>query len=221
MKGLMVGLWNRLPNAIVLHVDILRRFYIWKKNKVIFIHVPKAAGYSVNVALYGRALGHFYAKDIRKLCPKSFESMFTFGVVRHPVDRLYSAYRFAKSGGTAVMGMKTPELYKIDAFSSFERFVHEWLVEQDLAEIDGVFRPQHLYLCDGDEVLVDDVFKLEKINLLEKKLSVVLDRNIILEHHNRSKMGATEFISDASLKIIEGLYKKDFEIFDYKLERKL
>ena len=187
---------------------------------MLFIHVPKAAGYSISLALYGRALGHFYAKDIQKLRPDLFGSLYTFGVVRHPVDRLYSAYRFARSGGTAVMGMKNPALYKIDAFSSFEGFVREWLVEQDLTKIDGVFRPQHLYLCDGDEVLVDKVFKLEEIGLLEKKLSDVLDRNILLEHHNRSKVEATEIMSDATIKIIEGLYKKDFEIFDYKLECK-
>lgn len=207
---------GKLPYVLQAWLDIVRRCPRWKKAGVLFIHVPKAAGYSVSVAIYGRALGHFYAKDVRKLCPNIFASTFTFGVVRHPADRLYSAYRFAKSGGTTVMGMENPKQYKIDAFSSFDRFVREWLVDQDLTQIDGVFRPQYLYLCDKDgKVVVDEVFKLEQVDLAIKKVSQILGRDLILGHDNRSVEEVKQDVSKETLEIIENLYQKDFEIFDY------
>jgi hypothetical protein len=55
--------------------------------------------------------------------------------VRHPVDRLHSAYRFARTGGTSKMGIKNPQLYQSKSFSSFNRFVCEWLQFQNMHEI--------------------------------------------------------------------------------------
>tara|TARA_B100000212_G_scaffold315324_1_gene269437 strand:- start:227 stop:580 length:354 start_codon:yes stop_codon:yes gene_type:complete len=94
MKKILIKLWKLLPYNISYKLDIIRRLPIWKKHNVIFIHVPKAAGVSVNNAIYGRPLGHFYAIDVQSMYPKIFKDLFTFSVVRHPVDRLYSAYFF-------------------------------------------------------------------------------------------------------------------------------
>ena len=143
MKNIAFWLWNSLSDSVRIPLDILRRCQIWKKNKCIFIHVPKAAGVSVNCSIYGRPLGHFYAQDVKKFYPRMFESLYVFGVVRHPVDRLYSAYHFARQGGTDVMSMSNPDLYiNNPEFTSFERFVTKWLKKQDLSKIDGVFRPR-------------------------------------------------------------------------------
>jgi hypothetical protein len=199
-------------------MDILRRCQIWKNNKCIFIHVPKAAGVSVSRAIYGRTLGHFYAQDIKKVCPKTFHSLHVFGVVRHPVDRLFSAYCFAKKGGTGVMGMKNPAYYiNHPSFESFDKFVAEWLVNQDLKKIDGVFRPQYLYLYDEDEnLLVDSIYKLEGIESGMAELSNKINRDIVLEHHNKSEVEALS-ISEDLMDTIFKLYKKDFELLSYSV----
>ncbi|KXJ59715.1 MAG: hypothetical protein AXW14_14905 [Alteromonas sp. Nap_26] len=216
MKKVIYRVWLLLPEFLRLPIDIIRRCPKWKNEGVLFIHVPKAAGYSVSMAIYGRALGHFYAKDVKRFCPNTFSDAFTFGVVRHPVDRLYSAYCFAKSGGTDVMGMRKPEQYSTAAFDSFESFVCEWLANQDLAQIDGVFRPQHFYLCDSGKIIVDEVFRLEEIDAGVEKLSAVLCREILIEHHNQSVEKNKIDISTETLSIIEQCYKKDFEIFGYR-----
>lgn len=201
-------------------LDILRRCLRWKAAGVIFIHVPKAAGVSVSRALYGRPLGHFRAMDIRRICPGTFDGLLTFGVVRHPVDRLYSAYRFAKAGGTSEMGMKNPRMYQSEYFSSFDKFVCEWLPEQDINKIDGVFKPQHLYLCDGGEVMVDKVIKLEQIEQGMRELSALLGKEIVLGHHNKSQASPFVVESADTLSIIERIYQKDFEIFSYSSEQR-
>ena len=192
----------KLPFLIRNKLDIWQRCKFWKKHGCIFIHVPKAAGVSVNKAIYGRPLGHFYARDIHSLCSTTFNSLFTFSVVRHPVDRLYSAYRFARQGGTDVMGMSNPDFYiNHPDFISFEKFVTSWLKKQDLSKIDGVFRPQYLYLFDDSKnLLVDKFYKLEQIERYFDEISEKIGKPFILDHHNKSDRRKLEiscfFLSD-------------------------
>ena len=211
-------LFNFLPYFLRTRIDILRRYEIWKKNKCIFIHVPKAAGVSVSRAIYGRTLGHFYAKDIKKICPRAFESLHVFGVVRHPVDRLYSAYHFARQGGTGFMSMSNPNFYiNSPDFVSFESFVTNWLKKQDLSKIDGVFRPQYLYLFDDSKnLLVDKFYKLERIEQYFDEISEKIGKPFILERHNKSNRKNIE-ISDELRATIYELYKQDFELLGYSL----
>lgn len=220
LRELLFYSWRLLPDGLRIPADILRRCPRWREAGVIFVHVPKAAGVSVSRALYGRPLGHFQARDIRRICPETFASLITFGVVRHPVDRLYSAYRFARTGGTKEMGMTHPEIYRTEVFSTFDRFVGEWLVKQDLASIDGVFRPQHLYLCDGAEIIVDQVIPLEQIGEGMHTLSARLGKKIVLGHHNKSTERSLVIESAETLAIIHKLYRKDFEFFNYSVETK-
>ena len=219
IRNLVLNYYYKCPVHIRSYIDIIRRCNIWKSQGVIFIHVPKAAGVSVSIALYGRPLGHFYAKDIQSLCPKTFNNLFTFSVVRHPVDRLYSAFRFARTGGTTVMGMQNPSYYvNHPDFVSFERFVTNWLAKQDLSKIDGVFRPQFLYLFDdNNKLLVDSFYKLEKIELSYEDISKNIGNPFSLGHHNQSEKGELD-ITDDLKSIIYKLYQKDFELLGYSLQ---
>lgn len=211
--------WRLLPDSFRVPFDIQRRCPHWQKAGVIFVHVPKAAGVSVSRALYGRPLGHFQATDIRRVCPDIFAKLHTFGVVRHPTQRLYSAYRFARTGGTTEMSIKHPAIYRTEVFSSFDRFVGEWLVKQDVTALDGVFRPQHHYLYDENQVIVDQVIPLEHIGNGMRILSARLGREIVLGHHNKSVEQPLDTLSPETLAIIFELYKKDFEIFNYDPEK--
>lgn len=215
MNDIAFKLWNILPFNVRNPLDILRRCPRWNAAGVLFIHVPKAAGVSVNRTLYGRPLGHFKATEIRRICPVTFKKLLTFGVVRHPVNRLYSAYHFARLGGTSEMGIKNKEIYRSNSFNSFDKFVCEWLSKQDINAIDGVFRPQYLYLCDGDEIIVDKVVKLEDIDQGMREISGMLGRSIVLGHHNKSQSSQFVIESAETISIIEHIYQKDFSIFSY------
>ena len=112
MNNLAFRIWRILPDSARISHDFLRR---WPRGRRwgggIYLHVPKTAGVSVSRALYGRPLRHFRAMDIRRICPGRFNGLLTFGVVRHPIDRLHSAYRFAKAGGTSEMVIMSPRMY--------------------------------------------------------------------------------------------------------------
>lgn len=218
MKKILIKIWKCFPFKYRKNVDILRRMYIWKKNNAVFIHIPKAAGVSVNKAIYGKPLGHFYAKDIKKMFPKTFKNIFTFSVVRHPIDRLYSAYTFSKQGKTEFMGMQKSNYYvNHPDFKSFETFVNNWLVRKKLSKLDGVFRPQYLYLFDQeDRLVVDKFYKLEKIESHYNEISNKIGRPFTMSHDNKSDK--EEIDMNPELKqLIYKLYKKDFELLGYSV----
>ena len=186
------------------------------------MHVPKAAGTSINKSIYGRTLGHFRAGDIRRRFPQLYRQSFVFSVVRNPWDRLFSAYRFAVLGRTESMGIAHAERYRTPEFESFERFVLEWLPNQDLSTVDPVFQPQCPYLTDGSgDVIVDHVARFES---LEKDLDQVRSATslpIRLEQFNRSTNGLDYRRAYKTAEMVEQVcraYPTDIDKFDYSFE---
>lgn len=204
-------------------LNIYRRSFHWKKEGCIFVHVPKAAGTSINKALYGRTLGHYTAQEIKATFPTLFEKSFTFSVVRNPWDRVLSAYHFAKQGRTESMGIYKPERYKIPEFQSFERFVNEWLPKQQLAKVDFVFKPQYQFVCDSDGlVIVDFIGKLENIELDINVVSKKVGKDIELGRDNSTKVRRQgdyrSAYSNKMVDLVQSIYSEDVDRFKYQFE---
>jgi hypothetical protein len=194
------------------------RILYWRKAGCVFIHVPKSAGTSINYALYGRTLGHYTYAEVYERWPCVLEQCYVFSVVRDPYDRLVSAYKFARAGVTKDMGISNPGFYQTHEFRSFRSFVVEWLVYQDLNTVDHVFRPQYLYLCVSDKVMVDHVCRLEN---LSKDLEVVqekMGRILTVEERNVTSSGENyaNYYDDELYSVVYKLYEKDFLIFNYQ-----
>jgi len=217
LKTLLSKLWNKCPANVRIPLDILRRYPYWKRAGVIFVHIPKSAGVAINTALYNRPLGHFFATDIQKVIPNAFDTLLTFGVVRNPLDRLVSAYRFAKSGGTSQMGIKNPNNYHIKEFRSFDTFVSEWLVNQNLSDVDGIFKPQYFYLCDQDKIIVDHVIYFENLDHDIQFISKQIGRKINLTHLNKSVLDNISNINFDTINLVKKIYAKDYQIFNYSI----
>lgn len=204
-------------------LNLRRRYYYWAKANCVFIHVPKAAGTSVNHALYGRTLGHYSALEIEKTFPGLFDRAFTFTLVRNPWDRALSAYQFARQGQTDSMGVQNPGQYQIPVFDSFERFVNEWLPAQDLLKTDFIFQPQSHFACDANgEIMVDFVGKVESLNKDMQVVSKRLGRNISVGKSNSTRLAGMDyrsaFTSNEMIDAISMLYRDDVDKFDYHFE---
>jgi len=195
-----------------------RRLPLWRKAGVIFIHVPKNAGTSVNEAVYGRFMGHVPARLVSRLAPRAFASLPSFSLLRDPVDRCRSAYRFARAGrgrgDGAIAGMASAGLYRRPEFESFERFVAEWLVRQDLASADPVFRTQASYVCDSNGVvLVDHLGRVESIHETEEWVSECLRRPVRFLRTNTTLRGSSPKRIDAHTRsMVESLYEADLRL---------
>lgn len=116
------------------------------------------------------------------------------------------------------MGMKNPSSYFVSEFRTFDSFVSEWLVHQDLFSVDGVFKPQHLYLCEGDNVIVDHVIYLEKLEEGIRLVGEKIGRVIYLGHHNRTSSERVASMSPETIGLVQQLYEKDYKIFGYPLQ---
>ncbi|MCG5514332.1 sulfotransferase family 2 domain-containing protein [Ectothiorhodospira shaposhnikovii] len=207
------------------NLNLYRRYPYWSREKVVFVHVPKAAGTSINKALYGRTIGHYTAVEIRSRFPRLYSRSFVFSVVRNPWDRLLSAYRFAKVGRTDSMGIAHPERYQIPEFSTFERFLQEWLVYQDLHKADYVFQPQTRFVCEPEctqEVIVDYLGKMEDLEVDIKAVENKLGRSLKLPRSNVTQDSRYDFrnayLNPGMIDIVQQLYAHDISAFNYSFE---
>jgi hypothetical protein len=70
-----------------------------RRSGLLLIHIPKNAGTSLSRALYGEDIGHLSLKVWTQRYPHTVKRMKVFAVIRDPVDRFVSAFRFLKGGG--------------------------------------------------------------------------------------------------------------------------
>lgn len=221
------GAYYRLPDQLQRHVLVLRREAIWRRAGIVFIHIPKAAGTSINEALYGQFMGHVRAMDIRRWGSRSLKALPSFAITRNPWDRLVSAYRFVRVsygiGGRIQAGMHRPEQYRIPQFETFERFVTEWLAQRDITRLDGVFQPQALFVCDQlDRIIVDHIGRMEDLTPTISLLSEHLGRPPNIGRSNRSgeEVDYRDYYTPELAILVRDIYARDIEIFGYAFDER-
>jgi hypothetical protein len=172
------------------------------KHKCIFVHIPKAAGTSIenmflkdlgldinnrHSLILGKSnnknigtprVSHLLAKEYVEhsfISQELFDSYFKFSFTRNPYDRIYSSYKY----------------WKFCDYMSFDTFVLKKLPEiiNDL-NYSYFFRTQYDYLYDRNKLLVDFVGKFEN---LKTDIQIVLEnlslKHLRLEHLNKSSNG--------------------------------
>lgn len=69
---------------------------ISNKFKVIFIHIPKCAGCSIEKAFNEKLMNHETAENIYEKAPNLWNKYYKFTIVRNTWDRFVSMYHFRK-----------------------------------------------------------------------------------------------------------------------------
>ena len=219
-RGLAAVFKGAMPPELRMAVAVRRAVPAWSNAGVVFVHVPKAAGTSICVTLYGRFLGHATATQIRRYAPDVM-GIPSFAVTRNPWDRCVSAYRFAAAGvGSSglVARIDQPEQYQVPAFRSFDAFVNEWLVERDLRTADHVFRPQLSYVRPRPGMRpIDHVGKLEALAATERHVSEALGKPVTFGHHNQSgpPVEYRQWYDSSLVRLVGEKYADDVAAFGY------
>jgi len=191
------------------------------KNKCIFIHVPKAAGTSVLQALNGKnehiQRDHCEIQAFRSAYKPFYTDYFKFTFVRHPLDRIYSSYRYLLGGGNKMNNNALPSLLN-EKYPTFNDFVKGYL-DDDRVRTIFLFRPQFTFFCNESfEPLVDFIGRYESIyedfEVVRQKLN--LDSG--LPKANVSNIKQKVDVDDEAKEKILKLYKKDFEVLNYKVD---
>lgn len=216
-RGLPPALMRRALGAV--GGGVFRREV--RETGVLFIHVPKAAGTSIARAVYGiEGVGHYRALEARGHDPDLFERLYRFAVVRNPWERLLSAYRFARQGGTGEVMVNNATFYRDQVPDRFDRFVLEWLLLQPPERLDPIFMPQHLFVCDGaGELLVHDLYDLGEMARLARELSARLGRPLTIPRSNATGSGAElarQYRDPIVVKAVADYYAGDVALFDYR-----
>lgn len=221
MPGLKNRIKSMVPDSLLLGQLVLRRAAVWQKAGLIFLHVPKNGGTSINDALYRRFMGHFRVCDIERMRPDLLRTLPSLAVTRNPWARAYSAWNFARKGAAMAHGaqIRHAERYNGGDFSTFERFVLEWLPRRDLDQGDYVFRPQSQFLLNGQgNIGVRHVGRIEEPSTYLQFLEDSLGRKIEIGHLNRTAdpLRYREAFTPEMRDTIARCYAADLERFNYE-----
>jgi len=185
-------------------------------KKLLFIHIPKAAGMSIVKKLYGKTESHHaFAQDYINEDSGKFNSSFSFSITRDPYVRLSSAYLYLKSGGMNVIDQVWWDLY-LKPYANFEDFILNGGLKKAVESNAEHFIPQYKFVCDiNNNVICDYIGKLENIGGVERKLSEIVDRDILFSKENRNKGRGGEYTEEMRC-VVSSVYSLDFELFGYE-----
>ena len=169
-------------------------------RNVLFVHIPRTGGTSIECAWFLGKGGHETVRDYPEV-----KDSFKFSFVRNPWDRFVSAYfiqsRLEKTG-------KAFNEY-IDKWcrDSYPRYNAHWIH----------FMPMHYFLLDEhDKIGVDFIGRFE--NLLPDWASVCakLEVKYDLPHYREGEHDHYKsYYTSESWEIIGNLYARDVELFGY------
>jgi hypothetical protein len=198
------------------------------KQKVIFIHIPKTAGYSIGRCLKkakalkkGYGFSHTYIRHILK---KEDSHLPIMAVVRNPYDRLWSIFSFYRNSyrqcpnrGEVKMKNTIPESI------TFKQFVMDTptvLADAGLPEFVNCYN----YLTDtSNNIVATDILKFENLesdydDFCEK---YKIKNNLIKMNGNpnKPKVNKSLLYDDEMKKAVEGVFGNDLKHFNYTYKK--
>ncbi len=189
---------------------------ICKKRKFIFIDITKTAGSSIRKALSGspRPKRHHSIRNIfesHKFCSTltkdQIENYYKFTIVRNPYDRIVSFWRY--------MRVIKNKLHNI----SFEDFLLK-IEDGEFSRRELCYTPMINWVIDNnDKIAVDFIGRFESLDKDFRKICEKINVKYrplekICSSGDREPCWA--YYNERTKNIVDNMYKKDFEIFNYK-----
>ncbi|MFM9092938.1 MAG: sulfotransferase family 2 domain-containing protein [Verrucomicrobiota bacterium] len=191
----------------------------FRRDGVIFIHVPKCAGSAFLDAYLGWQTGHVTARAYRDADPAFFRAAYVFTFVRHPLARFVSAYHHVQtddlwpqlSAARGVVARHGASLAEVAAG-----------LEPD-AELLGLpwFAPQHTFLelHPGGPPAVNRVFKTESfaadLEVLRAETGLRLRAPAPVYRRGVADADPAAGLPAAAVATLRRIYARDFTLFGY------
>lgn len=189
------------------------------RHRCVFIHVPKTAGSSLVLSLFGEGSRHVPYREYEIANPDKFRRYFKFAFVRNPWDRLVSSYFYLRDGGSGGQD-QVWSTQNLANYPDFDSFVRGWLTKENIWSWVH-FKPQHYFICDANlKLRMDFVGRMERINTdfryVCERLNIAtgLQRIKSSDHHHYS-----EYYTDDLRERVASVYAEDIAIFGYRFEQ--
>tara|TARA_R110002167_G_scaffold337281_1_gene544752 strand:- start:1942 stop:2568 length:627 start_codon:yes stop_codon:yes gene_type:complete len=201
------------------------------KKKVIFLHIPKTGGTSVEQVLGRDPIQEtFYQHDhlvyYKSDCSNAYRSYYKFTIVRNPWDRVVSSYKFLTNRNLKFPG---PRVKKVFTGLTFKKFLDKFfnMVEEDFPGFPtGWFNKTMNRMRIGQLEFLDPIIDVDYIIRFENfqvDFNTICDEIGIprqqLPHANKSKSKHrhyTEYYDDETKQIVAEKYAKDIKYFGYE-----
>ncbi len=193
-------------------------------KKLIFIHIPKNAGTSIEYFLSGEKSGDPHRRDLallKEIVSGRYQDYFKFTLVRNPYARLVSIFNHytSKGGNQSEADTAIGEaLQKLGFWGFIQRLDSLDSVLPCFEEIETHVMQQHLYCCGEDKTIaLDHVGCYE--NLVEE--TAMLRERFGIERefphkYRTAKVDYRDYFEDRRLaRIVEARYETDFDLFGY------
>lgn len=182
----------------------------------IFTHIPKCAGISIDESLFGEKIGHKNYIDFKVYDARRCRRYFKFTVVREPIDRFISAFRFLKSGGRNSVDRDWSNRL-LSKFNTPEELAV--VMQSDVALSTQVFsmqhfRPQYTFLVnERAQIEMDYILSFSSLADGFKEITEVLGVAAELKHANKtsSSTAPTGELSRESRVFLMKEYQEDYK----------
>jgi hypothetical protein len=218
-----------------------------RKAKVIFVHIPKTAGTSIELSLslggdwkeengstfFGQItsqpllqknlssnfMQHLRLREIQNLLGDEFFDYEVFTVVRHPWTRLLSSFRRKDPDLCAYVRWRSRQDLEEASLSDYLKAA-SWVRHPHLNSQASFLKPSDPAMSIKDALKRIRVFKFEQLCLLEDWLSLKYQKPIQLSRHQVA-VSPSPAISDDELMRLQRqcfeLYERDYRLFGYTM----
>jgi hypothetical protein len=191
-------------------------------RKIIFIHIPKTAGSSIEHLLRdegkyeldfigvrnGRSTHHYMGIELKMILKELYPTYYKFSFVRNPYDRLISEYFWCRINNVGHKFNKT--------FDEFLDYVEDVIKNKKFFKPieNDHFIPQYSFLFFNNKLIVNNIFKYEDIETVAPLIKKRLKIKTSLQHLNKSVKNEITLTQEQKDRIYN-LYRIDFETFNY------
>lgn len=220
-----------LPDSLFLDARMMYRRHAYRSGKkvspfelynsedVAFIHVPKNAGTFINSIVYPgmspetstETNAHHSVQYLKKLDPKTFAAIGKFAILRHPRERLRSAFDYLK--------LKTPfdtdkefADARLERFPDFDTFCSTLSADEFESLLDWPhFQPQISFVCDEQgTLLVDALTTLEGMDQGMPRIGAHWGKTWSVQ----AKASSADLDSTAATQFVKTYYTHDLRLWE-------
>ena len=210
--------FKRIINALLKRLPV--SYYPYKpfmhKYNCIFIHIPKNAGSSV-LAAFNDNNGRKHAKwyDFLEANEYFYKRYYKFSIVREPLTRLFSAYKYALKGGNNSYSDQALSLYIKERCSCFSSFIDNVLCA-DFVMQQPLFTPQYLYIFNRQlQCEADSIIYYESLATDWQRVTSELGCLVELPWKNASNGDSMPVLPPHTLKKVSDIYCFDYKLLNY------